>query len=167
MPLDFKYRNTRVAPEGESTFVTAHTTRVGPGYLDTLGTRLLAGRTIDANDREGAEQVVVLSEPLARELFPASDPIGRRLEFALEENERQTYTVVGVAADLVSTQMGNPRPQLFLSLAQQPASSVLVIGRGTPSDPSMRGAFENAIADALRQRSLRAGPSTELRAGRS
>jgi hypothetical protein len=50
----------------------------------------------------------------------------------------------------VSTQMGNPRPQLFLSLAQQPAAAVHVIARGTPSDASMRGAFENAMADALR-----------------
>ena len=78
------------------------------------------------------------------------------------ENERQTYTVVGVTADLVSTQMGNPRPQLFLSLAQHPASTVLVIARGTPSDPSMRGAFENAIADALRQ-PIRQGSARPIR----
>jgi len=76
--------------------------------------------------------------------------------------------VVGIAGDVVSTQMGNPRPQLFLSLAQQPAPTVLVIARGTPSDPSMRGAFENAIADALRSvGSLTiarpgAGPNTEM-----
>src|SRR5215203_7397817 len=98
MPLDFIYRNARVAREGEATFVTAHTTRVRPGYLDTIGTRLLAGRMIDANDRAGAERVVVLSEPLARELFPAGDPIGGRVMFALDGTERQTYTVVGVTA---------------------------------------------------------------------
>jgi hypothetical protein len=63
-------------------------------------------------------------------------------------DERQTYTVVGVTADLVSTQMGNPRPQLFISLAQHPASMVLAIARGTTSDPSVRRAFENAITNA-------------------
>jgi predicted permease len=150
MPLDFIYRDTRVAPEGESAFVPAHTTRVAAGYLETIGTRLLAGRTIDANDRDGAERVVALSEPLARQLFPTGDPLGKRVAFALEEGERQTYTVVGVTADLVSTQMGNPRPQLFLSLAQHPASTVLLIARGAPSDPSMRSAFENAIGGGLR-----------------
>ena len=150
IPLDFVYRNARVAREGEATFVTAHTTRVRPGYLDTLGTRLLAGRMIDANDRAGAERVVVLSEPLARELFPAGDPIGKRISFASSGEEKETCTVVGITADLVSTQMGNPRPQLFLSLEQGPVSSVLLIARGAPSDASMRGAFENAIADALR-----------------
>lgn len=151
MPLDFIYRNTRIGREGESTFVPAHTTRIGAGYLETLGTRLLAGRTITANDREGAESVVLLSEPLARQLFPTSDPLGQRVTFGLAGQERQVYTVVGVTADLVSTQLGNPRPQLFVSLAQHPASSILAIARGAVADPSIRGAFDNATADALRQ----------------
>ena len=163
VPLDFIYRNTRVARAGESTFVTAHTTRVGAGYLETLGTRLLVGRAIDANDREGAERVVVLSEPLARQLFPTGDPLGERVVFSLAGNEPQTYTVVGVTADLVSTQMGNPRPQLFLSLAQHAAPTVLVIARGAPSDPSMRGAFENAIADGLRTISVQTEPDVVFR----
>jgi predicted permease len=152
IPLDFIYRNSRIAPDGEATFVTAHTTRIGPGYLETLGIKLLAGRTIDANDRAGAERVVMLSEPLAGQLFPAGDAIGRKIALALAGDEQQTCTVVGVTADLVSTQMGNPRPQLFLSLAQEPAATVLLIARGTPADPSMRGAFENAITDGLRVR---------------
>jgi ABC-type antimicrobial peptide transport system permease subunit len=50
----------------------------------------------------------------------------------------------------MSTQMGNPRPQLFLSLAQHPASTIDVIARSAPSDPSIRGAFHNAVADGLR-----------------
>jgi predicted permease len=148
VPLDFIYRDTRVTREGESSFVTAHTTRVGAGYFDTLGIRLLAGRPVDAEDRAGAERIVMLSEPLARQLFPAGDPLGQRVVFALAGNEQQTYTVVGVTADLVSTQMGNPRPQLFVSLAQHSASTVLSIARGAPSDPSMRRVFENALTDA-------------------
>jgi predicted permease len=145
LPLDFRYRDTRVTREGESTFLASHTTRIAPGYLETVGIRLLAGRTIDVNDRPGAERVVLLSEPLARQLFPARNPLGERLSFALAGNEPQTYTVVGLTADVVSTQMGNPRPQLFVSLAQHPATTVLAIARGNPSDPSVRRAFETAL----------------------
>lgn len=153
VPLDFIYRDTRVALEGESTFVPAHTTRIGTGYLEALDIRLLAGRSIVANDRQGAERVVMLSEPLARQLFPGGEPLGARVAFALPGAERQTYTVVGITADLVSTQLGNPRPQLFVSLAQHPTSSVIAVARGAAADPSMRGAFDNATADALRQSS--------------
>ena len=163
VPLDFFYRNGRVAPEGESTFTTVHTTRVGPGYLDTIGTRLLTGRAIDANDRDGAERVAVLSEPLARQLFPGGDPLGKAVALASTGNEPQRYTVVGVSADLVSTQMGNPRPQLFLSLAQHAVPALLVIARGTPADPAMRGRFVNAIADGLRTISSTTEPNTVFR----
>jgi predicted permease len=163
IPLDFIYRNVRVARDGESAYEAAHTTRIGPGYLETIGTRLLAGRSIDANDREGAPRVVLLSEPLARKLFPTGDPLGGRVAFALADGERQVYTVVGVTADLVSTQMGNPRPQLFLSLAQHPAPTVDVIARGTPSDPSIRGSFTNAIAGGLRVLPGRTEPDAVFR----
>ena len=163
VPLDFIYRNARVAREGGGAFVTAHTTRVGPNYLEAIGTRLLAGRSIDVNDREGSERVVVLSEPLARQLFPGVDPIGGRVTLAPDGGERKVFTVVGVTADLVSTQMGNPRPQLFLPLAQQPASTVLVIARGAPSAPSIRAAFHNAIAGGLRVVSGGGDPDTVFR----
>jgi ABC-type antimicrobial peptide transport system permease subunit len=169
VPLDFIYRNVRVAPfdaarhAPDGPFATAHSTRVGPGYLEAIGTRMLAGREIDANDREGAEQVVLLSEPLARQLFPSGNALGSRVTFALSGDDQQTYTVVGVTADLMSTQMGNPRPQLFLSFAQHPASTIDIVARGAPSDPSMRGAFHNAIADALRTVSAQIDADAVLR----
>lgn len=150
LPLDFYNRDVRVAREGESTFVVAHSTRVGAGYLDTLGTRLLAGRSIDVNDRDGSPRVVVLSEPLARQLFPGGEPLGARVSFALGGGQSRVYTVIGISADLVSTQMGNPRPQLFVSLAQHPSPTLVVIARARPSDSSMRAAFTNAIAGSLR-----------------
>jgi putative ABC transport system permease protein len=150
IPLDFINRDVRVARDGDGAFVVARTTRVGPGYLDTIGTRLLAGRAIDGDDRAGAERVVLLSAPLARQLFPTGNPIGGRVVFALGGDERQVHTVVGVTADLASMQLGNPRQQLFVPLAQQPASTVLVIARGTPADASIRGAFANAIGGGLR-----------------
>jgi len=148
MPLDFTYRDTRVAPEGTANFVGARTTRIGPDYLATLGIRLLAGRTIEANDRAGAERVVLLSEPLARDLFPAGNPLGARVVFALEGDERQTYTVVGVTADLITTEMGARRQQLFVALDQHPAATVLAIARSATTDPSVQRAFERAITDA-------------------
>ena len=163
LPLDFVYRDARVARDGDSTFVPAHTTRVASGYLETIGTRLIAGRTLDAKDREGTERVVLLSEPLARQLFPGSDPLGARVVFARSGSEPHTYTVVGITADLASTQMGSPRPQLFMSLAQHPAAQVLLIARGTPSDAGMRGAFAQAIDGGLRTLPQQVEPDTVFR----
>jgi hypothetical protein len=163
VPLDFIYRNARVARDGDATFTTVHTTRVAPRYLETIGAPLLMGRSIEANDRPGAERVVVLSDPLARQLFPSGDALGQRVVIARSADQQQTHTVVGITADLVSTQMGNPRPQLFLPLAQEPAESVMLVARGTQADASVRDAFRNAIAEGLRATSSRLEPDDVFR----
>src|SRR4029078_2150163 len=111
--------DVRVARDGDGTFFTVHSTRVAPGYLETISTRLIAGRTIDADDREGSERVVLLSEPLARQLFPGSDPLGARVALALSGSEPHSYTVVGITADLAAAQMGNPRSQLLTAFSAQ------------------------------------------------
>ena len=176
LPLDFTYRNVRVKPsddsiaaqtsDRQSAFVTAHSTRIGPRYLETVGIRLLAGRTVGVTDTAGAERIVLLSEPLARDLFPTGDPIGQRVDLAQGTNEPQTYTVVGITADVVTTQMGNSRPQLFLSLAQHAPASVMVIARGASGDPAVKQGFENALrqgsGQALRQGSGQADAAPVL-----
>ena len=72
MPVDFDEREFRVASTNDAKFVTAHVTRVGENFLETIGAKLLRGRTITVEDRMMAAPVAVISEPLARQLFPAS-----------------------------------------------------------------------------------------------
>ena len=52
---------------------------VTPGYLETMGTRLLRGRAVEQSDRAGAERVVVIDEAFASRVWGASDPVGRHL----------------------------------------------------------------------------------------
>src|SRR5687767_5067596 len=43
--------------------------------------------------------------------------------------------------------MGNPRPQLFVPLTQNPVANVLAIIRSSAPEPAMRKAFEAALTD--------------------
>ena len=88
LPLDFRYRITRVSLQADANvaprFVSVHVTRVGDGYLNTMGIPLLRGRGFTVDDRAGAEMVTVISKPLADQLFPnaeAAEAIGKRLTF--------------------------------------------------------------------------------------
>ena len=164
IPLDFRQRTIRVFRDGNATPVRAHTTRVDEHFFDTLGIRLLRGRGFTRQDTAGAALVVVLSEPLAAQLFPGEEPVGKRLTFAIESLSSlpvgpnretlkaqgpaaPTFTVIGVTADVVTSQMGTDRPQLFVPLAQHLATNVLLIAR-TPafvSDPTMAASFKNAV----------------------
>ncbi|MGH9373714.1 MAG: FtsX-like permease family protein [Vicinamibacterales bacterium] len=125
LPLDFRYRIKRVSLETEATvapkFVSVQVTRVGDGYLDTMGIALLRGRGFTVDDSAGAEMVTVISKPLGDQLFPnaeAAEAIGRRLTYGSDEKTQKTLTIVGVTGDFPTSQMSTERAQLLLPLAQ-------------------------------------------------
>jgi predicted permease len=125
LPLDFRGRAERVWLQVDADTaprpVSAHVTRVGDGYLGTMGIPLVRGRGFTADDRMGAEPVAVVSKPLADRLVPDGDVIGRRLTFGSDEATQQVFTIVGVTADFPTSQMSTWREQLLLPLAQHPA----------------------------------------------
>lgn len=70
---------------------------VTPGYFAALGVPILHGRNFTEEDRDPERNAVVLSESLARRLFPGEDPVGRTVSFGQDEPWHQ---VVGIAADV-------------------------------------------------------------------
>jgi putative ABC transport system permease protein len=90
---------------------------VTPEYFSTLGTRLLRGRGIEAQDGEHAPQVMVVSQAMAKTLWPGRDPIGQCVRVGAD-TVPCTF-VVGVAENIKSQQLGDD-PGLFyyLSTAQ-------------------------------------------------
>lgn len=116
----------------------------------TWGVEILQGRRFDDHDTASSELVAVLTERMARTLFPNSAAIGRQIflrfsQFASEpEPPVQTVTVIGIAADTDSGDVGN-RGGGFLyvpwSQHYQPAATITVRTAGDPSslvDPLKR-----------------------------
>src|SRR5439155_207176 len=52
---------------------------VSPGYFDVFRIPLIRGRVFTDRDEAAAPPVVVISESLAREYWPAGDPLNDRL----------------------------------------------------------------------------------------
>ena len=156
MPIDFDYRLFRVGTPGGSNVVTAQVTHVGEHFLETIGATLLRGRTITVEDRITAAPVAVISEPLARQLFPATEPIGKRVKVTLEEGREQEFTIVGVTADFATSQLTTERPQILLPLPDVSTGAlppllarVHVIARGAPGDePKLKAAFEKVLRES-------------------
>ncbi len=147
-PIDFDYRLFRVVRKDGAEFVTAHVTRVGENFLETIGAPLLRGRTITAEDRMMAAPVAVISEPLAAQLFPGTEPVGERVTVTLEESREQEFTIVGVSADFATSQLTTERPQILLPLPEALTPTVHLIVRGAPGDePKLKAALENALRE--------------------
>lgn len=52
---------------------------VTPGYLQTLGARLIRGRFLTENDDASKSQKILINEALAKKYFPGEDPIGKMI----------------------------------------------------------------------------------------
>jgi predicted permease len=50
---------------------------VSPGFFETLGIRMLAGRDFRDTDREASERVVIVSQSVAQTLFPGQEALNR------------------------------------------------------------------------------------------
>ncbi|HYK61736.1 MAG TPA: ADOP family duplicated permease [Bryobacteraceae bacterium] len=54
---------------------------VSPGFFQTLGVPILEGRDFDERDREGGERVIIISQSVAKQLFPGQDPVNRQMRW--------------------------------------------------------------------------------------
>jgi len=146
MPLDYDMRRVRVSRQ-DAEAISAHITRVGEGFLETLGISIRRGRGITAEDGEGRERVAVLSTALAEQLFDGAEALGGRVTVKFAGAEAQDLTVVGVTGDFASAHMGDEREQLLVPLAQHPVSRVLLIARAGPERSAAwwTAAFQRAV----------------------
>jgi putative ABC transport system permease protein len=93
------------------------------------------GRDFRMADADGAPRVAIISQALARETFPAENPIGRRIQCGLDSLE--PMTIVGVVGDVRhESPAAAPGPQLYMPLMQHPsrANEVQYVLR-TAADP--------------------------------
>jgi putative ABC transport system permease protein len=86
------------APDPPGAWLVNHR-QVLPGYLAALGVPLLRGRDLD-DRRAGAEPEVVVSDALARRLWPGANAVGQRLKVGRLDEPTPWLRVVGVAADV-------------------------------------------------------------------
>jgi hypothetical protein len=93
--IDIEGRAAR--PEGTGGMVGFR--YVTPGYFAALGIPILRGRPFTGQDRDPNAFVAILSESLARNMFPDEDPIGKHI---LKGPQGQWTTVIGVARDVTN-----------------------------------------------------------------
>jgi putative ABC transport system permease protein len=95
---------------------------VGPGYFETLGIPLLAGRFIGPEDAAGTRPVLVIDQEMAEKHFPGKNPIGQRLaEGMTDEDSLEIVGVVGHVAHYgLDGQAARTRNQMYYSYAQLP-----------------------------------------------
>jgi predicted permease len=106
---------------------------VTPGFFTTLGLPLKRGRLFTNADVDGAPDVVILSESMARKFWPGGDAIGKRLLWGRSGSPK---TIVGVVGDLRDLAVdAAPEPTMFRPFAQLSDAPMTLLLR-TRQDPA-------------------------------
>jgi predicted permease len=97
-------------------------TGVGPGYHETLGIPLVAGRGFTERDNANAPGVAIVNESFARTFFPNQNPLGKRLSTGLRG--QPWLEIIGVTRDHRLHDLTEaPFPHLDLPMLQRPGGS--------------------------------------------
>jgi putative ABC transport system permease protein len=79
---------------------------ISPGFFASLGVPIVAGRDFNDLDNNGKERVAIISETLAKRMFPNQDPINRHVFFSDPVLKRPgkapepLQRIIGVVADI-------------------------------------------------------------------
>jgi hypothetical protein len=119
---------------------------VTPRYFSALGIPILRGRGFTEQDRDPDSTVVILSDTLARRMFPGEDPLLKRIR---PGRNGPWLTVIGVAANVKNSGLASrDDPEYYLVRKHAPANvarAATAIVRG-PADPAaVRAAFGRTL----------------------
>jgi len=123
----------RLENESGSEFHSAAWRAVTPGFFGTLGIPLKRGRLFSDADRNGSQEVIILSESMARQYWPNQDPIGQHLLWGRSGSPK---TIIGIVGDLRDLKVDEaPAPTMFRPFAQLSDAPMTLLLR-TREDPA-------------------------------
>jgi len=132
--------------------IVATANSVTTGFFKTLGMRIIAGRDFAWTDHPRAPRVAILSDALARRLFPDRDAVGQLIRIGTQPY-RQNLEVVGIVADArVHDAKDAFSYTAYISELQdsEPAIGGWLIVRGRPETLALQNAVQSIGPDFVR-----------------
>jgi len=134
-------------PEGQPPRTANHRI-VTPSYFDTIGIPVLRGRGFTEQDTASSQNVGILNERMANELWPDEDPVGKQITVF-----GSPFTVVGVVGNVHQHGLRiEVQPEMYRPFDQWPTGGMFAIIRtdGDPMAlvPSVQAAVWSIDADA-------------------
>jgi predicted permease len=115
---------------------------VTDGYIESIGERVIRGRSITAADRTDTQPVALINETMARTYWSGREAIGGRMRLGGSNPNRPFVTVVGIVADVkhngitdvVKEKFYIPHTQWHISTGNPIRSLALVVkAQGDPA----------------------------------
>ena len=137
-----------IRPDDPESMLLVGRVTVGEGYSSALRARMVAGRGFTRGDDASAPRVVVVSQALARRLWPGRNALGERLPLGGKVGARVEATVIGIAADQRYGRLdGDPDPAMYLPWrqGQDEIAEMWLLLRTTGDPVSLAGAVRGVV----------------------
>jgi putative ABC transport system permease protein len=117
-----------------------------PGYFETAGIPLVAGRDFAMNDRADSARVAIVSAAFVTRFWPGQNAVGKQVNFPVSDRASERLTVVGVVGNTKHDSLDEPdAAQIYRPYAQTPFIFATLAVR-TNGDPlAMTKAVQRAI----------------------
>jgi predicted permease len=145
--------NTMVVPQADSTLTprqrSSWVNAVSPGWFDTYGVKLSAGRDVAGTDRRGAPLVAVVNRAFAWRFFNGDNPVGRQFSTEEPRSGPTVYQVVGLVENAAYRSLrAEMMPTMYIPLGQweSPGSNVALGIRAANGAPMT---LVRSLTDAL------------------
>lgn len=137
-------------------------TAVSANYFSTMQIGLIKGRLFDSSDAYGTSPSVIISQTMARDIWPGEDPIGKKLRLGEQDT---VGTIVGVAND-IKTYYLRERPgwHIYVPLAQFPSRTLGFVARTSGDLTTTATAIREAIWSVDRDQPISSAPLETLMA---
>ncbi|MGH9575745.1 MAG: ADOP family duplicated permease [Candidatus Acidiferrales bacterium] len=119
---------------------------ISPGFFDTIGLSLTAGRDFEWTDNDHGARVAILNDKIVHELFPSGDALGRFVRVG-DDPRNAEVQVIGIVNDGRLLDVRDPQgPSVYFPMLQDPVfqkggGDVLVRTAGS-SEETTRGVRE-------------------------
>ena len=118
---------------------------MSPGYLGTLGVRLLEGRDVDASDITGSPDVAVVNETMARKFWPKESAVGHTFQ-TINPTRSRSFRIIGVAADHKRHGvLESPTPFVYYANAQRTGNYNFLVARSNGDAATLRNAMRREL----------------------
>jgi predicted permease len=139
---------------------------ISPGYFQTLGVPILAGRDFTIKDTEEIKHGpnaddwsptrVIINEKFAKKYFGSTNAIGRHIGFGSNPGTKTDMEVIGVIKDIKYTNLRDEIPiQMFIPYLASRYVGDMTVYLKTAVDP-------NQIAKAVRQQTRQIDPNVPI-----
>jgi predicted permease len=162
LPMD-RGLNITLPPTGDlQKSDTVELRLVTPGYFQTMGIPLLSGRDIAETDRADSPPVMVVSEAIAKRLWPGRSPVEEHIKAFWGKNAAP-LTVIGVVADARSHSLAEePSLLIYQPFAQQSDRSIKTLNGWFRTSFAIRSSADVDLAAAVQKAIQNADPGIPI-----